>query len=614
MLRHILEWKANIPLQLVDVPGNQTTSRNSSPEKGKAPKKKPRTITDIATEQYQPRHAQFDSSDVTSDFFQARTTVTKAPLNDQSELDGDAPLKKPPRKRSTSRSASGNEKVRAKIKAKKASTKSAVKPKHVAEKLLSPGSALMQMNKQDILFGTSSQLALEESPTLVRQIQHALKESEDDADNSFNELMAPPRRWPKLDKVIGKRSLWDASSRDVDGGLLEQTRDVYIPEFDRTQDFPLLMDGTNDEPDAAPPSFVDVNNVEPIQPVLISSDIPTPPRTMSKVLSIVDNLGETRGGDRLMEDSVFEDIDDFDSQPPPSNQNVESQVSFEDIDDVPLASFQPNMSLPPKPRPPASAPSTGSPKKRRGRPPKSQSAIPTMSTSPTSMNRSKDSSVRPKLKLTKSTSAPPTTPSKGSGRFINIDEILDSDDEVMQALSPTPPRIRSFQNSIPLPLFSTSPTLAKKPSSKFPVDPKVVQVHIIPIAHLEWPNLRGSVFSSITEHIRGLPPTADPKKPSWHEKILMYGPIVLEDFTAYLNASTGLRTWRRATKIQTKAYNKEMKAIGEETVSVIEGGGDVLAVEKELEAWQVQAWCESMSVCCIWGEGRGKGGVRKGFY
>jgi hypothetical protein len=94
----------------------------------------------------------------------------------------------------------------------------------------------------------------------------------------------------------------------------------------------------------------------------------------------------------------------------------------------------------------------------------------------------------------------------------------------------------------------------------------------------------------------------------------MYDPIVLEDFTAYLNAETDVRSWRRATKIQTKAYNKEMKAIGEDEIGVIEGGGNVLAVKKELEAWQVQAWCESMSICCIWGEGRGKGGVRKGFY
>lgn len=595
-------------MQLLDVPGNQTTSRNSLPEKGKAPKKKPRTITDIATEQYQPRAAPLDQYDVASDLFRSRTAVTKVPLNDTTRPNGDAPPKKPPRKRSTSKPASENEKAGSKARSKKASTKAVAKPKHIAEKLLSPGSALMRMNKQDILFGTSSQLALEESPTLVRQLQHALKESEVEADLSFNGMTTPPPRWPKLDKVVGKRSLWDASSRDVEGGMLEHMEDVYIPEFDRTQDFPLLMDdGTNDQPDVAPPSFADIDDFEPAPPVIISSDGPTPPPTTTSRTS----QGKADGQpNHVMEGPVFDDIDDFDFQPPPSNQNVESQDNFADIDEILHASAQPSPHPPPKMRPTATSDTMAlSPKKRCGRLPKSQSAIAT-SVSPADAKEPK----RTKGKEFKAESAPPTTPAKGSGRFIDIDEILDSDDEALQALSPTPPRIHNFGNSQPLPLYSVSPTRAMKPKGKTTVDLTIVRVHIVPTAHLEWLNLKSTIFSSIASHIRSLPPTRDPSKPSWHEKILMYDPIVLEDFTAYLNAKTSLRTWRRATKIQAKAWNKAQKSIGGEEVGVVDGGGSVLAIEKELEAWQVQAWCESMSVCCIWGEGRGKGGVRKGFY
>jgi len=527
-------------------------------------------------------------------------------LNDTTIPNGNAPPKKPPRKRSTSKPASENEKPSSKARSKKASPKAAAKPKHITEKLLSPGSALMRMNKQDILFGTSSQLALEESPTMVRQLQHALKESEVEADLSFNDMTARPPRWPKLDKVIGKRSLWDASSRDVEGGMLEYMEDVYIPEFDRTQDFPLLMDGTNDQPDVAQPSFVDIDDFEPAPPVIISSDGPTPPPT---------TISRTSQGkvddepDHIMQGPVFEDIDDFDFQPPPSNQNVESGESFADIDEIMHESVQPSTHLPPKMRPPAtSAPMAGAPKKPRGRLPKSQSTIAT-SISPAVAKEPK----RAKGKEVKATSRPPTTPAKGSGRFIDIDEILDSDDEALQALSPTPPRIHNFENSQPLPLYSVSPTRAKKPKATS-VDPTVVRVHIIATAHLEWLNLKGNIFSSITSHVRSLPPTRDPSKPSWHEKILMYDPIVLEDFTAYLNAKTSLRTWRRATKIQAKAWNKVQKSTGAEEVGIVDGGGKVLAIEKELEAWQVQSWCESMSVCCIYGEGRGKGGVRRGFY
>jgi hypothetical protein len=528
------------------------------------------------------------------------------PLNDGSEINGEAPSKKPPRKRSTSKQDS--EKAGSKARSKKPSAKSTSKPKAVAEKLLSPGTALMRMNKQDILFGTSSQLALEESPTLVRQLQHALKESEAEADSSFDQLLPPPR-WPKLDKAIGKRSLWDASSRDVEGGLLEQMEDVYIPEFDRTQDFPLLMDGTNDELRAAPTSFAGVNNVESPAPVVVSSDVPTPPRITAQPLQAMPDT-DSRITDHVTVDSTFVDIDDFDSQPPPSNQHVESKDSFADIDDLLPVSAQLSTVPPLKPRPPASITATVSPKKRRGRLPKSQSALPMTSTEPASAVKRNIE----KPKTNKSTSAPPVTPTKGSGRFIDIDEILDSEDEVMQALSPTPPRTHNFFNSQPLPLVSTSPTRAKSIKSKSVVDTNVVSVHRIASGHLEWAGIKGVIFSSITTHIRSLLPSTNPKKPTWHEKILMYDPIVLEEFTRYLNANTDIRTWKRATKIQTKAWNKQLKANGDDEVFVFDGGEEVLAVKKELETWQVQAWCESMSVCCIWGEGRGKGGVRKGFY
>lgn len=523
-------------------------------------------------------------------------------MNDTAASDGKAPPKKPPRKRSASKSDS--EKVAAKAKTKKASTKPAAKPKAIAEKLLSPGSALLRMSKQDILFGTSSQLALEESPTLVRQIQQAMKESEEDANSSLSHLLEPPPQWPKFEKVVGKRSLWDASSRDVEGGLLEQMEDVYIPEFDRTQDFPLLMDGPNDEPDDAPDSFIDIDDVVPASAVIISSDLPTPPPTESHELQGKPSAG-AQVADRVVKDMVFHDIDDFDFQPPPSNQNAESQDSFVDIDDVLPVSAHASTLPPPKLRPPASVSVSGSSKKPRGRPPKPKPSTPAAATS--------SPKKKPAIPKTKQKSIPESlaTPPKASGRFIDIDEILDSDDEALRALSPTPPRTHRLPDSEPLPLVLVSP--ARKKNKESFVDPSTVPVHRIPAAHLEWNSLKSSVFASITSHIRSLPPTTDPSCPSWHEKILMYDPIVLEELTAHLNAATAIRSWKRATKAQVKSWNKEMKKTGREEVFVRGNGDDVLAIERDLEAWQVREWCEKMSVCCVYAE-RGRGGARKGFY
>ncbi|KAH7092589.1 structure-specific endonuclease subunit SLX4 [Paraphoma chrysanthemicola] len=609
-------------VELVDVPSNAPNSRNSSPEKGKAPKKKARTITDIATEQYQPKSVDTNPLDVTSDFFQPQTTVTKVPLNDVTTGNDKTTIKKPPRKRSTSKSDS--EKAGSKTKSKKgaANSNAKAKAKPIAEKLLSPSSALLRLSKQDVLFGTSSQLALEESPTLVRQLQQAMRESERDGDTSM-QLMAPPR-WPRLEKVVGRRGLWDVSARDVEGGLLDQMEDVYIPDFDRTQDFPLLMDGTTEGHSPDLPSFENLDDtneglpikvpslgvnsdaVEPISAIIISSDLPTPPRTTSQGSQ---TRVQSDHRDHVMAETGFEDIGEIDSQPPPSNQNAKSQEDFADIDDLLPELIESSTMLPPKPRPPA----PGTPK-RRGRPPKAQSAVPVTSTTPPrEPGQRTPKRTQYTAKPKKTVHKPVATTPKSSGRFFDIDEILDSEDEAREAFSPTPPRVRRLADSEPLPLFSTSPTRAKTRKSKNCVDSSVVRVDRIASAHLEWVNFKSIVFAAITAHIRSLPPTTDPKKPSWHEKILMYDPIVLEEFTVYLNVSTVIRTWKRATKVQIKAWNKEMKALGEPALD-IEGPNEVLAVEKELEAWQVQAWCESMSVCCIWGEGRGKGGVRKGFY
>ncbi|KAF3036138.1 5'-flap endonuclease [Didymella keratinophila] len=593
-------------VELVELPGVQTTSRASSPEKGKAPKKKPRTITDLVTGQYAPREAPLDVQAITSDFFSPRTSTTKVPLNDVA-LDGESPQKRAPRKRSKFREGSEGATTKAKPRARKASSRPAAKPKPVAEKLLSPTSAVMRMNQQDVLFGTSSQLALEESPTTVRQIQRAITKSELDVGGAPRCLLEAPPRWPRLRRVEGKRGLWRESTRDSDGGLLENVENVYIPEPDRTQDLPLLMDIIQDEPDL-PSGFVDIDDVEltieSAAPIAISSDLPTPPESQSPK-TLVEPTPT-----RPAHDEIFEDIDDFENGLPPSNQNVESQASFADIDDFQSAppSVEHRPPLSPS-KPPASAPAqttvTGSPKKCRSRPPKALSAIPTIPASAPPTSHKLDSPRHTPRRF-------PSTPPKGSGRFIDIEEILDSEDEALEAFSPAPPRVRKLQDSPPLPLaFDQEVTTSAKVT---PDDDRPTPIFRILTSHLEWANIKPTICSAITTHIRSIPPTTDPKKPSWYEKILMYDPIILEDFTAYLNSNTKLRTYKRATQKQIKAYNNELKMKGNAILGV-ERDDQVMAIEKELEVDMVRDWCEQMSICCIHAkESRGRGSARKGFY
>ncbi|EGO53809.1 hypothetical protein NEUTE1DRAFT_127024 [Neurospora tetrasperma FGSC 2508] len=89
------------------------------------------------------------------------------------------------------------------------------------------------------------------------------------------------------------------------------------------------------------------------------------------------------------------------------------------------------------------------------------------------------------------------------------------------------------------------------------------------------------LFKHITEAITTAPRTTNPSEPSWHEKILMYDPIILEELTAWLNTA-----------------GKGLDRVGWEGC---EAGTE-----------EVRRWCESKGVGWVWREGN-RGQVRKRF-
>jgi hypothetical protein len=70
----------------------------------------------------------------------------------------------------------------------------------------------------------------------------------------------------------------------------------------------------------------------------------------------------------------------------------------------------------------------------------------------------------------------------------------------------------------------------------------------------------------VTKAVLSASGTIDPHTPSWYEKMLMYDPIVLEDFTAWLNA----------------------------------GQLDRVGCDSEVSPHEVKRWCEMRSICCLW--------------
>jgi len=92
----------------------------------------------------------------------------------------------------------------------------------------------------------------------------------------------------------------------------------------------------------------------------------------------------------------------------------------------------------------------------------------------------------------------------------------------------------------------------------------------------DLPEIQLQITRAITSYVPA-PGRDHLRNPTWHEKILMYDPIVLEDLAAWLNT---------------------------------EGLG-LVGEDREVSALEVRSWCESKGVCCLGLGGGWRGNVAK---
>lgn len=190
-----------------------------------------------------------------------------------------------------------------------------------------------------------------------------------------------------------------------------------------------------------------------------------------------------------------------------------------------------------------------SPKKPRGRPRKD---------SVSAAGPSKDVDVADAQPVSPTKPATPRRRGKAKRKPAVI-EIADSDDDDALSLSsPSSP-------SSPELIFSSPP-----PMDLSLTDDADMSLNVSPTDEA------AKLFSLITKAITSSPRSTDPTKPSWHEKILMYDPVILEDLTEWLN------------------------------------GGELTKVgfDGSVTPTKVKQWCESKSVLSIWKATR-KGTERK---
>lgn len=176
-----------------------------------------------------------------------------------------------------------------------------------------------------------------------------------------------------------------------------------------------------------------------------------------------------------------------------------------------------------------------------------------------------------------------------STSFIDVEEIQDSEEEII----PSPSQVQKHYSDIyskskagsqvehhSLDILTKtpppSPTKRKAASSKISVKRPLSSASSITATHTAESSKEMSlaeISAKITQAVRAQPrlsPLSSSRgsrsRPTWHEKILMYDPIVLEDFTAWLN---------------------------------IEGLG-LVGEDREVGTASVREWCESKGICCCW--------------
>jgi len=555
-----------------------------SPEK--APKKKPRTLTDLATSAY-AEEVQAPPADPAPllQYFSLHTAG-------QTTSDG---FKIPPKPRSRSPVKGGK-------KGKKGTAQAPI--------LLSPESAMKQVGRQDFVFGTSSQLAREDSPTLLRDLHEAMQASNEADDDPFaeqlTESISQTLSGRGMSTTSAKRNLWSAASRDIAGDLqsVEMVDLIDTPVNTRTlepqsmldppvsmldetddglwQDVEKLSQSLTQKPQppnalsqSAPPE-VEGEKTSPRpakRPALDHSprDSSLPPSTQPPKSSQIAPKAAKKS--RKTKDLVKPDFSSYTTaqlakeiasyrfKPIKSRDQMILLLEkcWEGKDRAALAALGTNTALIPraetsKTAAPTQSQTEATPKRARGRPRK-DSATPSPAKPKAKTDRKKSLDTVEYLEMDSDTplSQLRTLTKSHKKSKEPAEDIFDPD----PALTPSPPRrVGTSKKTKPLTLkISSSLSDAR--------------------LELSATSSQRLLFKHISSAVINASPAKDASNLSWHEKILMYDPIILEDLTVWLN-----------------------------TGALEKAGWD-----GEVDPKEVKKWCESKSICCLWKENL-RGGTR----
>lgn len=482
--------------------------------------------------------------------------------------------------------------------------------------LLSPKSAMKDINQQDILFGTSSQLARENSPTLLRDLDQAMRDSNSmnndlfpDFSNDSSELVNTSHR---IRSRVGRSNLWSASSRDQSGELMNiEIVDLSVTPVAKVMSAHLSTDDEHaiesirmpaepnngaKNPKNLDTRILDVSDFEDtmgrtiVQETVESSNIvkqkpivdnpvkapkPNPSSSKPKALTKTRKAKQviptekpdysTYTNEQLTKAVAafgFKVVKKREQMIILLNKCWESQHVAQPSNDIDGEETNTLLTAKPSEQPERSMTAvvqtaqTSPLKKPRGRPKKIVEGAPSLPVSKPIAVLKPNTGIRGDEGHPDSEDIPlilRRTPQKQQKKSKKTMDCLEEMLDSDTAPTPSPRRKGSKKKVSALPLIP-----AYTPDS----------------SDTEAPS-QAEIFHHITKAIKSAPPSTSSSDPNWYEKMLLYDPIVLEDLTIWLNT----------------------------------GGFERVGWDGEVCPAEVKTWCESNSVCCLMRENL-RGGAR----
>ncbi|KAL2843505.1 hypothetical protein BJY01DRAFT_215692 [Aspergillus pseudoustus] len=474
--------------------------------------------------------------------------------------------------------------------------------------VLSPEAALKSLDNQDLLFGTCSQLERADSPTMLRDTQIALQESGLESASASSSHHRQGKELAQSTNIScltkPSRNLWAVAARDSEGFLkdVEVIELLDTPETFKTiniSDAEANQEGgqneaheTNYECDMLPVKAQSpdapfcakgshASTTQAYKPTSVEANVASK-CSMPNYNGFTDielakkikrnGLKAIKGRKKMIE--VLEKC--WTAQHGGNNheQGDGSQTAEDRSTTQDTAKYRPQIPEK-KPRKPRTVS-----QKKKEQPKSGSSKVVTTKEDNTTTTLSKTSqpATQPDTVQDNETNLMPNQkPNQPSSTrsFIDIDEIQDSEDELLP--SPSQLQIQLFglprEGRRELPTSATSSPSPSRPTSRLSCNgtsPSITTLFTTSSKDNADEKLLFELGGQITKAVRAQPRQSQKgpssSRPSWHEKILMYDPIYLEDFTAWLNT---------------------------------EGLG-LVNEDREVGAGLVRRWCESKGICCCY--------------